>query len=220
MSTLNQIIYDVRGLIRDAKSDDLHFTDRQIAFWIKTLRSKLLKERLDKGQTISSNNYQQLNNISVIQSQPFTGVTLDLDVSCPVIKTGKIPNILENNGKPLISYIRGLEIFSKITFLPKAQAIRVKNNKYTKNHLVAFMEDNYIYILGCSAYIENITLDALFEDPNAAVEFNTGELLDYNDPYPMDDNLIDTMRELIISKNLNAYFQLPEDRANDAETAY
>lgn len=218
--TLNQIIYDIRGIIRDAKSDDLHFTDRQIAFWIQTLRSKLLKERLDRGQTISSNNYQTLNNIEVNLEQPYTGIQLGVDVDCPVLKTGLIPNIIEHNGAPLISNIRGLNIYSKITILPKAQAIRQKNRKYAKHSSVAFMEDNHIYILGENSYIENISLEAIFEDPNDASKYNTGEMFDFNAKYPMDSNIVDTMQELIISRKLSVYFQLPEDKQNDAETAY
>lgn len=219
MITLRKIIYDIRGLIRDAKSDDLHFTDRQIAFWIKTLRARLIKERLDKGQTISSNNYQTFPNVEVEQVSTFTGIN-NIDLDCTIMRAGKFPNLIEHNGKALLTGIRGLHIYSIIPVMSKPQAIRVKDNKYTKNMIVAFIEDDYIYILGCQSYFENMTFEGVFEDPEAAHKLATGEDMTNDDPYPIDANLIDVIKEIIITKNLSLYLQLPEDRANDAETAY
>lgn len=219
MVTLRKIIYDIRGLIRDAKSDDLHFTDRQIAFWINNRRAKLIKERLDKGQSISSQTYQVVDNLSIDYIDSIIG--LDVDSGCKVMRVGKLPNIIEDSdGQPLIFGLRALDVFSTIPLMHKVQAIKVKNNKYTKNMLIAFIENEFIYILGNNAYLENLTLNAVFEDPFDANKYITGEDMSYDDPYPMDANLVDLLKQLIISENLSAYVQLPEDRDNDAETAY
>lgn len=220
MITLRKIIYDIRGLIRDARSNDLHFTDRQIAFWVNTLRNKLIKERLDKGQVISDNNYQHIESLPLKTNSEFTGKDLDIDLDCIIMSTGILPNMIQHNDMPLISQIRGRHYKSTISILPKPQAIRVKNNKYTRNLNVAYYEDHRIYLLGGSSYMEDIYLEALFEDPDEANKLITGEKLGMDEEYPVDSNLIDVIKEIILTKNLNIYLNLPEDKVNNAETEF
>ena len=46
MATLNQFIYDIRGIIRNHVSvDDDYLTDRQIEFWIITQRANWIRRR-------------------------------------------------------------------------------------------------------------------------------------------------------------------------------
>lgn len=217
MITLRKIIYDIRGLIRDAKSDDKHFTDRQIAFWVTTLRARLLKERIDRGNSISSANYQTIDSAEVKLESVVPGINVD----CNILRAGPFPEIMEdNNGKPIISDVRGLNIKSSYTVMPKVQALKVKHNKYTKNHPVIFKEDGYLYLLGKDEFITNLKFEAVFDDPDAANIFNEGKPLSLDDYYPISASLLDIIKEIIISKNLALYVQLPEDRVNDAETAY
>lgn len=220
MATLRQIVYDIRGIIRDARSNDKHFPDRQIAFWIENLRIRLIKERLDSGQTIANKNYQTIPDVSMELVDVTTGV-LGVDSGCQVNRTkDKLPEIFEYKGSPLISEIRGLNLFSKITILPKVQAIRIKNNKYTKHMPVGFIENEYLYLLGAGKSIENISVDALFYNPEEAMKMEDPDSDYFDSEYPLDDSFIQTMKEIIISRNLAFYLQVPEDKVNDAETAY
>ena len=57
MSTINQIIYNLRGLIKDSGSDDLKFTDRQLEYIINYVRAKLVAQEIDRG-----NLYQIMSN--------------------------------------------------------------------------------------------------------------------------------------------------------------
>lgn len=220
MITLRKIVYDIRGLIRDAKSDDKHFTDRQIAFWVTTLRARLLKERIDRGQSISSSNYQAIEPMPVNVVSSISGIP-NIDVGCKILRVGPFPDILEDiKGNPIIHDFRSLNTSSFITIMEKPQALRVKDNKYTSKHPVAFKEGEFIYILGKDLYISDVKLDAVFEDPDAANKLITGSPLGLDDYYPISASLLDIIKEIIISKNLALYVQLPEDRANDAQTAY
>lgn len=219
MVTLRKIVYDIRGIIRDAKSDDLHFTDRQIAFWVHSLRAQLLKERLDKKQTISTENYQVLDNIPVSQESSYTGVTVDSD--CLILRTSnKIPSIMEDNGNYVLRDLRSPYITSKITLMHKSQAIRVVDNKYTKNMLVAFIENDYIYFLCNGGYFENISITGVFNNPEDVNVAKGLDSLNLDGLYPIDNSLLETIKRLILTVNLSLYIKLPADRDNDAQTAY
>src|SRR5690606_933743 len=64
--TLNKLIYNIRGLIRDNRADDLKFSDRQIEFWIKYLRTKLIRQDLNKGRSVSDNITEYLPKVDII----------------------------------------------------------------------------------------------------------------------------------------------------------
>lgn len=216
MNTLRKIVYDIRGIIRDARSDDIHFTDRQIAFWVNSLRGKLLKERLDKKQIISTENYQVLDNVPVSKESSYTGI--DIDSDCKILRTtNKIPSVMEDNGSYLMRDLRAPYISSKITLMQKPQAIRVPDNKFTKHMQVAFIENGYIYFLCNGNYFENISITAVFNNP---IGKDGSDEIGLDEPYPIDNSMLDTIKQLILTIDLSLYVQLQPDKSNDAQTAY
>lgn len=219
MNTLNQLIYNIRTLIRDNKSDDLKFTDRNIEFWIKYIRTKLIRQDIQKGRSFSDNIVEYLPNIPLISVDK--AEDNNITIGSNIIRTGvQLPKPISGNQQDMIISVSGLDRTYPISIMPKVQAIRNKYNKYGNKLPVAFYDNKYIYILGCNILLENITVAGIFEDPREVYNFNNPNGI-YNpdlEEYPMEGHMIDMMNSIIKRNELDLYFQIPEDKVNDAQT--
>lgn len=215
--TLNQIIYNLRNLIKDAKSDDVKISDRQFEYLINYVRARLIKQEIDKGKTISENIKQDLGKIVVtpVDSTELAGIT----VGTTLYKTSVLPNFVELNYKDCVVYVGGMDRVSPFQFTTKAYAHWSKHSKYASKEKHAFLRDKCMYVLASpSATLKNINIQGVFETPREAFEFgNPGVNFDVNSTeYPISSWMIETLNELIITKDLNIFFQLPQDTKNDA----
>lgn len=219
-NSLKHIIYNIRTLIKDRHSDDLQFTDRNIAYWIKYLRAKLIRQDYDRRRSISDNIIQELPvELNIIDS----GSGIGLETGDFIIKsTTKLPSFVSSHNKDLL-----LDISSEIddefviTIQPKSKAIRNKYNKYGSRYPVAYLDNGYLFIKGCNFYIENVLVTGVFNDPLEVESIKNPELTEdqlYDLEYPIEDNMIDMINSIIKSNELNLFFQIPEDKVNDAQT--
>lgn len=219
-NTLRHIIYNIRTLIKDRHSDDIKFTDRNIAYWVKNLRDRIIRQQVNNNQSIGDSITQ---NISVDLTSEDTGINLGVESSELRVKSiRKLPKFISAHKKDLI-----LGIYSEIddtfvvTIQPKAKAIRNCSNKYGYKFPVAYLDKGYLYIKGCNFYIENVIVSGVFQDPEEAEKFNNPDISedDFMDmEYPIDGNMINQINDLIKANELNLYFQIPEDKVNDAQT--
>lgn len=221
MNSLKHIIYNIRSLIKDRHSDDLQFTDRNIAYWVKYLRAKLIRQDIDKGRDISDSIKQE---ISVDFSSVDKGADIGLATGEFEIKSStKLPKFLSSHNRDLLLNITSpIDPSFNVTIQPKAKAIRNCNNKYGKKFPVAYLDNGYLYILGCNFYVENLDIKGVFEDPEEAAKFNDPSLSGddfYEEDYPIEAHMIDMINNIIKSNELNLYFQVPTDKVNDAQTS-
>lgn len=219
MNSLKHLIYNIRTLIKDVHSDDIKFTDRNIAYWIKYLRVKLIRQDFEKNRSISDNIIQE---ISVDLESVDKGQTKGVETGEFEIKSKtKLPKFISTYNKDLLLNISSyIDDEFVLIVQPKSVAIRNHNNKYGKKFPVAYLDNGYLYIKGCNFYIENILITGVFEDPMEAAKFNNPDITEddfYNMDYPLEDHMIDMINSIIKSNELNLYFQLPEDKVNDAQ---
>lgn len=216
--TLQQIIYNLRNLIKDAKSDDVKISDRQFEYLINYVRSRLIKQEIDKGKSISENIKQDLGQIQVapVDSTELTGVT----IGQTLYKTlNKLPSFIELNYKDGVVYVGGMDRVTPFQFTTKAYANWSRYSKYASREKHTFLRDNYMYVLvNPPTTLKYINIQGVFEDPRAAWEFaNPTQVYDSNiNTYPISSWMIETLNELIVTKDLNMFFQLPQDTKNDA----
>lgn len=221
MSTINELIYNVRMEIKDFKSDDIKLSDRNIEFLINFLRVKLIRQDVDKNKSVSPNYEQslgviELENVDKSEDDDFpTGTSILRSVK-------EIPTPVDVKGDELITSIRGLDGGNRIDFKPEVQAIKNLWTKYASKRLVAYYSGNRLYIVNCLNELENITVTGVFENPREVANFKRkdGEPC-YNpdkDRYPISSHLIDMINTLIKRQELDLYFQLIEDKINDGQS--
>lgn len=215
-TTLRKLVYNVRTLIKDVHSDDIKFTDRNIAFWIGYLRAKVIKQEADKSRPLSSNITQ---TIPVTISDVDQGIRIGEETGETESRSGSIPSLVNSNKGNLLTGIYGIDN-NPIVIQAKAKAIRNKHNKYGKKFPVAFLDGQHIYFISCSMVGYKLFIEGVFQDPLEALKLeNPGlsedELWDLE--YPIDSNTIDMINSLIKSNELNLYFQLQEDKLNNSQ---
>lgn len=220
MNSLKHIIYNIRTLIKDVHSDDIKFTDRNIAYWIKYLRVKLIRQDYEKNRSISDNIKQE---ISVDVESIDIGTDKGIETGEFHIKSKlKIPKFISAYQKDLILDIKGIDDNFDITVQTKAKALKNRDSKYGQKFPVAYLDKGYLYIVGCNFYIENVNITGVFNDPEEVDKFNNPLTFNeddfYDKDYPIEDHMIDMINSIIKSNELNLYFQLSEDKLNDSQT--
>lgn len=219
MLTLNQIIYNLRNLTRDSKSDDLKLTDRQYEFILSYLREKLIVQQLQKGRSISSNIKQDLG---VIELEKIDRSEDSIITKKYILRsTVQIPQTVELDQKDLLTYVGGLDKQSPIAFKTKSYASRVKDLKYASKEMVAYLSDGYLYISGCSnPNLKYINVEGVFFSPREVFNFKKEDGSPcYNpntDRYPISGRMIDMINDIFKTKELNLILQIPEDLTNDS----
>ena len=217
--TLYQIIYNIRNLVKDSKSDDLKLSDRQYEFIVNYLREKLIVQQLQKGRSISSNIKQDLG---VIELEKVDRSEDEIISKRYVLKSKvQIPQTIELDQKDLLTYVGGTDKQSPIAFKTKSYASRVKNLKYSSKEMVAYLTDGYLYISGCSnPNLKYINVEGVFLSPRDVYNFKREDGSPcYNpstDRYPISGRMIDMINDLIKSKEFNLLYQIPEDLTNDS----
>jgi len=218
MTTLNKLIYNLRKFIRDSGSDDLKFSDRQLEFIINYVRAKLIRNDINKGNSISDNIKSDLGAVKIkkVDSSESTSIPINR----LVLRTErKLPKLIEFSYKDGITYVGGMDKMSPFQFSTKANVNWQQHSKFGKNSKYAYLRDSYM----CLSFDTNskwINIEGVFQDPREVKAF-TNPTEPYNadvDPYPISEHMIQPMNELIVSKELNAYFQLREDVVNDASS--
>jgi hypothetical protein len=216
--TINQIIYNIRRELKDT-SDDVKLSDRNIEFIVNFLREKLIVQQLQKGRSISSNIKQDFGQVAVEK--------VDLNDN-GILKTNKfifrtvleLPVPIELDQKDCFTYIGGLDKQSPIDFKTKALAIWNKHNKYSSKLQVAYYNNKRIYINNCpNPNLRYINIEGVFANPREVSKFNkpNGQPC-YNpdvDNYPISGRMLDMINSLF-KKELDLFYQLPEDITNDA----
>lgn len=217
--TLPQLVYNLRNLIRDNRSDDIKITDRQIEFIINYYRAKLIKQDIDKDRSISSNIIQDLGKVplSLVDKAEVSGTLIGKTI---LRTTNPIPKLIELSQKDAIIYVGGLDKMSNIDFVTKTQSRWNKFNKYGSKLPTAFYRNGYIYISECPQALRFINIEGIFADPRQVSSYiNIAGNPCYDvliDPYPMSEYMISALNDMIISKELTFFLQMVPDEVNDA----
>jgi hypothetical protein len=216
--TINQIVYNLRNLIRDAKSDDIKISNRQLEFIVNYVRARLVRQDYGKGRSLSSNIIQDLGNVELELVDSAQG---EVKSDHFLLRSKfEIPKPIEADQKDLIVYIGGIDKESPVQIVSKAYFHWRKYSKFTGRESIAYYRNNRIYIKTCNKFLKNINIEGVFETPRDVYSFGklSNERL-YNpdiNTYPISNYMLQALNELIISKELTTFLQLSDDNRNDA----
>jgi len=216
--TLRQMVYDIKNIAYGGlQSDDAKLSDRQIAYWIKQQRARLIKQELSKKTRIPE---------SYIQHIPCLELELVNDAECcqtynkcKVLRSKlPIPTTITRGGKSTIvsvSSVDGMHHFSETTFF------KVKTNKYAKytgDLRRWFLKDDYLYITNDSD-IKRLAIAGVFEDPEELSNFVTcedKECFTEDSEFPITMDMAGMVTSIILQERLGIIKQMPTDTTNNA----
>ena len=218
--TLNEIAFDIGNLLRGGiRSDDDLVDIRQIKYWIHTTRATLIHQRLAKNAMLSDATWQTIPCAEL----EFVSASLccNLDDDCIVARTKlDIPDGIHNKFAVYYPTFKG----SSISIISYNRVRWVGNNKYTKDMKRAFFYNNKMYILNPDPAMKYISIEGIFEDPTKLEIFDlncdssTSTSPCYTDdlPYPMPNEMINTMKRMIIDTEFRFSSRALIDSTNDA----
>lgn len=210
--SLDKIVQDLLLIIRGSNiSQSEPISKRQIEEWVHQYRAFLLKQDIDKGKMVNSDYVQELPDIELEMIEGSEDNTVGSD--CYILRTTQqLPKSIDLNHESGLVYI-GTMLGDQIQLIPYNRFKLQQYKKYTNNDKVAFLRNQYIYILN-SEVLKYINIRGIFENPLEIEDFNS---VDYNANYPMPMNMIPVLKEMILKKELGLEAQSFTDTKNDGE---
>ena len=203
--TLSNMVDDI---LLEARNNNIGESEKlskhQIILWIKSYRSMLLKQKIDKGEHIDDMFTQTMRmHVSRVESAPghFIYVT-DED----------LPTLL--SAKNISGLIQVKDTFGNIIQIGHETKMKFqKYRKYTCKDYIAYKQDNKILVEGANNLLQYIDAKVIIEDP-------TIEQMCYDpdvDEYPMPNYMWPTIKDLIFTKDLAWMIRQPSDVTNDTK---
>ena len=217
--TARDIITNFQNLVAAGRpTDDVRISDRQWLFNLDHHRAQLLRQQVEKGQSINEAHIQALG--------PYDG---DLRDSCIQIKKqpcGRwytqtpIPAAIECYQRNLLTFVGtvGGHAFQKTT---AQRAQWEQYAKFTSRSPKWYQLGNTIYLVTPpSPSLNMVAIRGVFENPRAVKVYNQEEMdpLDYlNFEYPISRTALDTLTKMLVASELKLALTLPYDYRNDGE---
>lgn len=197
MATLKEISYDLLQSIQKKNVDDAAIDLRSIYFWVKNQRSIWVKNEVSKNHGTSHKFIQDLGSLAVSADGTYK-------------KTEAIPLPIHVRSQPHITRVGHATISNHdYIFLPYESAKYHSNGKFNSGLVAAFYYNSRIYIKGTITSISTINVRGVFEDPMDV----SGMTI--NSEYPIDEHLINYMKDEIIKLDIKQFILVPEDVVND-----
>ncbi|RTK96996.1 MAG: hypothetical protein EKK64_02400 [Neisseriaceae bacterium] len=217
--TKNQIAYDILSLFyKGETTDDTNLVLPQIKYWIDITRSKLIRNSINKGQSINPDIIQTIEclNVEIVDASE-----CNCEKSgCVIQRTSlKLPTTIETNQSNLLLNVSTSLIPGKpFTIIPFSRAPYIKAGKFTNKGNIAFLHNKYLYILS-DVLFDKISVSAVFQNPEDLKYFkscSSENCYSEDSEYPMSNHMIDDLKKMVFDTNYRIYFNSQEDDINDS----
>ena len=208
LNSLDTLISDIMLSIRNSNISESESINRlQIEQWIHQYRALLIKQDIDKGRDINPQYIQFLSNLSIDTVADATNVAYTLTNRHKVDVT--LPKLIDFNYKHGIVY--AVDMYNNIIQVSNKNRVSLqKYRKYTGNDYLLYIDNgNELYLEG-PGDLQYITLGIIAEDPSTVSGFNSSNV------YPIPASMIPTLRQMILSKELNIMTNEPTDKTNNS----
>lgn len=219
--SLNEIAYDFLEIYRQNIKDTDFVDIRQIKYWVQTTRAKLIKQKLDKDGLFAIDEHlvQELRpnglavDMELLDSSIYTGLPTNRFFSRTTIS---IPATIERNGY-FHSFTRigpADQLKESYPILGYDHAILFGNGKFNTNIPCAFIMGDRIVLTGKNIQsingIKYISIRGIFQNAKEVQLLNNPASTDDED-YPINMNMIDDMKTIIINNNFRFNSKVPID---------
>jgi hypothetical protein len=215
MITLNQLVFRIIALYRAAYKNTDHISERLIKNWIHTTRAMLVKQRLDKPMAVIDESLVQVISpapLEEVDSSTFEGVSSDRTI----IRTKNIiPATINRRG--LIGTFTRIgpvdRMDKRYKIVSHETALFSGSGKFNRQDIYAFPLDNRIYLYAREIDPHGLLdIRGVFQNPEEVPGF------DPNGPYPINNELVDTMEDMIVKMKFHLTLSgLKDDIANEED---
>ena len=216
--SLWSIVYDVLNIIRGSEvTQSESISDRQIENWIHQYRALLIKQDLDKGKMVNPDYVQEIQCMKLVVVDKSEDSTVLTDRQL-VRSELKIPKSIDLNFRPGLTYVGTMD-GKEIQFVPQTRVRWQKEKYYTASEPLSYLKNGYLYVDN-DHVIEYISVRGIFELPPEVGNFinpytNIPEYT-LDSKYPIPINMLPTLKEMILRKELNIMTNSATDVKNDS----
>jgi len=214
----NKHIYAIKNILYSGPiTDDARYPNALIEHFLNIVRAQLVKQRLDKYQSIPESSYQNICMPMIHSELSECSACLNLPSDCKLLRSKyPIPKLLSD---------RWGEVLKVRTFDGKEIGfLNISSSRYSQyaetTDSFFFLFDNYVFVVGED--IKAVLISGLFEEPDEVSNYNIcndqGE--EQDDPcysgdssYPLDINLAPIAYKMVIEL-LMPYAFIPDDKNN------
>ena len=217
-TTLNTIVMDLLNIVRSSNiSRSELISPRQIEMWVHQYRALLIKQDLDKGRMVNPDYIQELPGLRLEVVDRSMGS--ELESGRYILRTVlELPKTIDLNYKPGFTFIGTID-GNEISMIPQSRGVWQKYKKYTAVDNIAWLKSRHLYLETVTP-IESLSPRGIFEVPTEVGNFINPHAdytyANWNTPYPIPINMIPTLKEMILKKELGITVQSPSDVSNDA----
>ena len=219
--TIIEIVNDFQKIARSMNvSSSENLSIWQIASWVNEYRAKLIRQAIDKGDSIANEWSQDMNCLELeLVDRAECPVGISLTSGQKVQRTKMvIPSMINTKSQDGLIFIGSIE-GKPYQYVTDTRARYMRFKKYSGNDKVTYRKGDYIY-LTCSLEQKYLSLSAIFEDPLKLAEYyNTCSNSVCFDPYvtnyPITLELLPVIKDMIFKNELGITLNLPSDKHND-----
>jgi len=217
-TSLNTIVFDLLNIVRSSNiSRSELISPHQIEMWVHQYRAILIKQDMDKGKMPNPDYIQELPGLQLEVVDRTKGIELASGLYLLRSKL-VIPKTIDLNFKSGFTYIGTID-GREIQFVPESRVRWQQYKKYTGTDNMAFLRNKRLYLVYATP-IEYLTVRGLFEVPTEVGNFANIHA-DYtyatwDTAYPIPINMVPTLKEMILKKELGIMVNAPSDTVNDS----
>ena len=225
--SLNTIINDLLLIVRGAQvSQSEPISRRQVENWVHQYRSLLLSRELDKGNAPNPDYIQEIPFLK-LEETPIEGTSKSLtstyiDSGDMVLRTElELPKTIDLNHKSGFTYV-GLPNGKELQLVPESRQRWQEYKKYTSKEFLVYLKNNKLHVTipkeeGIPTHLH---VRGVFEIPTEVGRFinpeNNTPYFNLDSPYPIPNNLISPLKQMILESELNITVSSPSDSKNDS----
>lgn len=201
---------------KGAKSTASRLSSRYIYSLLLKNRATIVKQQINKKQSISQWTYQSINCIGLESvKQQYTDIILLKSVN-------KIPTPILGLGSESISQVTSIDRNIKFDLTDSSTFKYASGKKYTSNKPSSYIDSQYIYINFYSK-LKGISIRGLFYDPIEVALFpslcsdcsncNCKDVTEF--PFPIDGDTLNTVNKLCLN-DIMIFLQMKEDKTDNS----
>ena len=219
--SLNELSFDILEIYRQNIKDSTFVDIRQVQYWVQTTRAKLIKQKLDKDSLFAVDEHfvQEItpnNNpveMELLDSSIYTGLPTNRFFARTKVA---IPATIERNG-----YFHSFTRIGPADRLKESypivgydHALLFGNGKFNTNIPCAFIMGDRIVLTSKNIQaingIKYLSIRGIFQNPKE-VQLLNDHLSTDDDDYPINLNMVDDMKNMILSNNFRFNAKVPVD---------
>lgn len=218
MATLNELTYDILSVLKAGKHvDDDNLSKEQVAFWIRGVRAKLIKQSADKGNSvINATQTLECIDIELVDASDCCG----LELGCALLRTvDEIPQPIQSNSGELIFSVTGANLLAtSINLIPWERVPYWGKGRFNNNAGAAFTYQNRLYLFNSfNPGVINIT--GVWANPEDASNYSNcasgNSCFTWDSSYPVSETMLDDIKRIILDTNFKPLTLTQADNTNN-----